>query len=161
MSGSENRRKLWAERESKGKCIYCGQKRATKGLKGCKDCRKKKSDATCRFVKNNPEKQKEYALRIKKEVLNKYGGKCTCCSEDRWPFLVIDHINNDGNKERRELYGSQSGASKSFYLKLRREEIRIDLQVLCWSCNSAKALYGCCPHSQQWVEPTGDQNVKC
>jgi hypothetical protein len=100
-----------------------------------------------------PDTQNEYHRKIRKQVLEKYGNKCTCCGEDRWPFLVIDHINDDGNKERRKRYGSQSGSARSFMLLLAREPIRSDLQILCWNCNSAKSLYGCCPHSSSWVEP--------
>lgn len=160
MGNTRSRKILWASREAVGKCIYCGKRKASNGFKGCKICRKKKSEATSRFIKNNPHIQKEYHLKVRKEVLAKYGNKCTCCGEDKWPLLVIDHVNNDGGRERKELYGGQSGSSHSFFLMLKREEVREDLQILCWNCNAAKSLYGCCPHSTQWIEIVSNKNVE-
>lgn len=153
MGDSNSRRKLWAARFEAGKCVYCGENKPVPNKKGCRVCLDQKYQTQKLYLDKYPDTQKEYHLKIRKEVLNKYGAKCACCGESNWAFLVIDHVNNDGHKERRELYGSQSGSSHSFFLKLRREPIRQDLQVLCWSCNAAKALYGCCPHNPLWVEP--------
>ena len=89
-----------------------------------------------------------YHRRVRSEVIAKYGGTCTCCGETQIEFLVIDHKNNDGNKERRTLYGTNRGSSSSWYSKLKREDVRHDLQVLCNNCNIAKAFYGSCPHSK-------------
>ncbi len=60
--------------------------------------------------------------------------------------MAIDHANRDGNIERRKLYGSNTGTSYAWYLKLRRESVRNDLRVLCHNCNMAIAFYGYCPH---------------
>lgn len=35
-------------------------------------------------------------------MLTHYGTKCQCCGEKQVEFLTIDHINNDGNKHRKE-----------------------------------------------------------
>jgi hypothetical protein len=153
MGNSNSRRRLWASRFESGLCVYCGKNPFEIDKKGCLSCLDEKYKTQKQYVDKYPEVQKEYHLKIRKEVLEKYGNKCFCCGENNWAFLVIDHINNDGNKERRDLYGSQSGSSHSFFLKLRREDVRIDLQVLCWNCNSAKSLYGCCPHNSLWLEP--------
>lgn len=45
--------------------------------------------------------------RLRNEVIIHYGGdppKCACCGEDNIGFLTLDHINNDGNKDR-QLHG--------------------------------------------------------
>lgn len=154
MGNSDSRRNLWAIRYASGKCVYCGKKRFTPGKKGCKTCRQKKSEITSRFDKSHPEKQKEYRRRIRFEILQKYGGKCKCCGESELGFLAIDHINKDGATERRDLYGSNSGASHRWFLKLKREPIRLDLQVLCHNCNMASFHFGVCPHEQR---KTNDQ----
>lgn len=148
MGNANNRRQLWEARYKSGKCIYCGKKRFTKGTKGCKDCRQKKTDATARYDKNHPEKQKQYRKKIRFEVLQKYGGQCKCCGESRLEFLAIDHINKDGAVERRDLYGSNSGASHRWFLKLKRDNLRSDLQVLCHNCNMASYHFGVCPHER-------------
>ena len=83
-------------------------------------------------------------------VLDKYGGCCVCCSESEKIFLTIVHINDDGGKERRELYGIKDGSAYQWYLKLKREDKREDLRVLCFNCNCGRRINGgVCPHEQQ------------
>ena len=87
-----------------------------------------------------------YRKKIRKEVLELYGHKCTCCNEHRHEFLAIDHINDDGNIERKKMFNNNHGSSSySFYLKLKREPKRSDLQILCHNCNSSFAHYGYSP----------------
>lgn len=143
-----SRKRLWTSRFSQGLCIYCGLNKYLPHKKGCDTCLKKKSIITRRFVKLNPEKQKQYRLSIRNIVLVKYGGECKCCGENNLVFLTIDHINQDGAKERKELYGSNTGASHRWFLKLKREKLREDLRVLCYNCNNASFHLGCCPHEQ-------------
>lgn len=149
MGNTESRRKLWSAREAEGKCIYCGEKPPSPKKKGCKSCNKKKVEATKRFAKNHPDLQKEYRKKIRFEVIQKYGGACKCCGEANLAFLTIDHINKNGAQERKELYGANSGQSFPWFLKLRREDIRTDLQVLCYNCNNASYVFGVCPHEQR------------
>lgn len=68
-----------------------------------------------------------------------YGGKCVCCGEDHTCFLTIDHVHNDGAQHRAEM-GSRSGSH--FYQWLKRNGFPQDgrFQVLCFSCNFAKAM---------------------
>lgn len=153
MGNSNSRRKLWNTRFKAGLCVYCGQVPFEPNKKGCLSCLKQKYIDQKDYLDKYPDTQKEYHLKIRKEVLEKYGNKCACCGETNWAWLVIDHVNNDGAIERRALYGSNSGSSRSFFLKLKREPLRSDLQVLCWNCNAAKSLYGCCPHTDKWIEP--------
>jgi hypothetical protein len=93
------------------------------------------------------EKQKNYRKMVRTEVLIKYGNKCNCCGESRWEFLAIDHINGDGNKERIKRLGTNNAGCSShmFYLKLRKEPKRDDLQVLCHNCNQSFGHYGYSP----------------
>jgi len=153
MTNTNSRQKLWKTRFESGLCIYCGENPFQDGKKGCSSCLKDKYKNQKKYLKNHPTVQREYNLRIRKEVLEKYGNQCKCCGENNWALLVIDHINDDGYQERKDLYGSQNGAAQQFFLKLRKEKIRSDLQVLCWNCNAAKSLYGCCPHNPNWIEP--------
>lgn len=153
MGSSESRRILKKARFEAGLCVYCGVNPFAPDKKGCYDCLDEKYQTHKTDLSKHPDRQKSYRLKIRKQVLEKYGGKCVCCGESNWAFLVIDHINDDGYIERREKYGSQSGASFSFVLELNRNPIRTDLQILCWNCNATKSLYGSCPHSGSWIEP--------
>jgi hypothetical protein len=146
---SQKRTLLRLERLEKQLCMYCGELPHEKDRKGCAGCLEKCNKRTCKHSKAHPEKATAYRRHVRKEVIEKYGGICSCCPENRWQFLTIDHTDKNGNQERRELYGSQSGASYWWYLKLRREPIRPDLRVLCYNCNNAIHVFGVCPHEQE------------
>jgi hypothetical protein len=143
MGDSDSRRKLWKSREENNLCIYCGVNSPNEGKKGCKKCLELKSKKTSEFAINNKHKVKQYNLLVKHQVIEKYGGKCFCCGESEVLFLTIDHKNNDGFIERK----NNNISNMSFYLRLRKEEIREDLQILCWNCNLGKSVNnGVCPH---------------
>lgn len=77
----------------------------------------------------------------KRRVVDKYGGSCDCCREERLGFLTIDHKNNDGHTER----------SSGFYRKLDESPKREDLIVMCFNCNCGRAANGgVCPHFGGW-----------
>lgn len=97
----------------------------------------------------NKEKIKTNSRKVRQAkreaVIIKYGGKCACCGEGNLLFLCIDHIHNNGATERKEI-----GGSNGVYNKLINEEVLADqYQVLCYNCNSAKEIYGICPHKTQ------------
>ena len=81
--------------------------------------------------------------RLKLRVLAAYGGVCLCCGETSWQFLTIDHINGDGNAQRKHLglNGSQ------FYRWLQKQNYPVGFRVLCFNCNTAIGFYGGCPHA--------------
>jgi hypothetical protein len=102
------------------------------------------------WFRNNKKRGKEILSKarnkVRLETLSYYGGnppKCACCGESELKFLSIDHINNNGNVERRLLNKSGGG---SFYFNLRKRGFPKGYQVLCHNCNMAKAFYGSCPH---------------
>ena len=94
--------------------------------------------------KEQPEKarqyQNEYRKKVRENLIIAYGGKCVCCGETEMKFLALDHINNDGNKQRKEI-----GSGIQMYLYIKRNMPK-DIQVLCHNCNIAKKNYGKCPH---------------
>lgn len=139
----EKRRQLWKDREENNLCIYCGINKPMINKKGCESCLENKVKNTSNYSKNNRDKINQYNLLLKHTVIEKYGGKCSCCGENQILFLTIDHINNDGNVER----DMKNYNTVSFYMKLKREEIRDDIQVLCFNCNLGKSINnGICPH---------------
>ncbi len=81
---------------------------------------------------------------IKREVINYYGGKCSCCGESILDFLAIDHIDGGGCQHRREI-GIKNGTA--FYSWLRRNNYPKEFQVLCHNCNYSKFINkGICIH---------------
>lgn len=73
-----------------------------------------------------------------------YGWSCACCGEDRYEFLVIDHVNGGGNKHRNEI-----GGGHLIYYWLADNDYPQGFQVLCQNCNSARGHYGYCPHEEE------------
>jgi hypothetical protein len=99
------------------------------------------------------EKNREHVLAVKRafyarqrsEMIVRLGGKCACCGITEQRFLSVDHINGDGNSDRK-MFGRQarqavkaSGFDRAKY------------QVLCHNCNLAKGFYGQCPHKEMSV----------
>jgi hypothetical protein len=82
--------------------------------------------------------QTNYQLR--EQTLNAYGGQCVACGEIDYDVLTIDHINNDGSKERSRTGKVRLGGS-TLYRKLRKLGFPRDrYQLLCCNCNWRKHL---------------------
>ena len=92
------------------------------------------------------------ALELKNETFGAYGGHCVCCGETDYRFLSIDHINNDGNKHRKEGI-----TDKGLWRWLKKQGYPKDnFQLLCFNCNLGKRINGgICPHKEEtrklWV----------
>lgn len=133
---SENRRIQKLKREQEGKCIYCGINSPKHDTKGCESCSSIKVEKN-KLIKNRNEKKRNRDLMIKHNVIDKYGGVCLCCGESEKLFLTIDHVNNDGKIDR----------DGYFYYRLYKNDLRNDLQVMCFNCNLGRSINnGVCPH---------------
>jgi len=93
--------------------------------------------------------KKEELLRrqeIKKECFNAYGGCfCSCCGVEDLIFLTLDHVNNDGNIDRK----TNRKAGTNLYIFLRKHQYpdKKRYQVLCMNCQFSKQYNnGICPH---------------
>lgn len=82
------------------------------------------------------------------DIIDAYGARCVCCGLADRRFLSIDHINNDGSKRRRELFGpGYSGICSREWLELKASGYPPVVQILCFNCNMAKQRHkGMCPH---------------
>lgn len=76
--------------------------------------------------------------------MDRYGRVCTCCGESELSFLSLDHVLDDGAKDRRRR-GSSRGSC--FYQQLKNSGFPLGLQVLCHNCQWGKRINkGFCPH---------------
>lgn len=105
----------------------------------------------CReYYSKNKEKCKarhgEYIRSTRKEMILAYGGKCTCCGENRYPFLTLEHVNKNGREER-SLYGG----CEAIRLRLKRLGWpKVGYTLLCMNCNWATRFKNSmCPHKQE------------
>jgi hypothetical protein len=84
----------------------------------------------------------------RKALFAVYEPVCACCGESNTAFLTLDHVNNDGKKDR--LLGKRVW---ELYLQAAREKDQARFQVLCWNCNMGKAKNGgICPHKMKRAE---------
>ena len=86
-------------------------------------------------------------LVLKQEVMDAYGGTCTCCGVTELVFLSIDHMDGDGAARRR---AGDHAHGKNFYGWLKENGYPAGFQVLCFNCNFAKSNGGC-PHGDDGV----------
>ena len=94
------------------------------------------------YFKNREEhvkRSREKRQRLKLETLTHYSGnktpQCAYCGIDDIDILCIDHINNNGNKQRRAIGGIKG---TGFYWWLRRNNYPLGYQILCANCNMKK-----------------------
>lgn len=89
-------------------------------------------------------------LLLKLEVVAAYGGRCSCCGVRHFHFLTVEHKDGKGADHRKKLFGNAGAAGHRFYLWLKSKGFpKKNLELLCWNCNLAKAIYGKCPHKKR------------
>jgi len=71
---------------------------------------------------------------------------CRCCGENSdIRFLAMDHINGRSHLPEKEK--NLSDVKLAMWLK-KNNYPEGEIQILCHNCNSAKGLYGKCPHEK-------------
>lgn len=79
---------------------------------------------------------------VRVEVIEGYGGECTCCGNDYFPHLTLDHLHGNGAAARREE--NQRVLYRRLRRMLRAGQRDAAFQILCWNCNAAKHHLGQC-----------------
>lgn len=86
----------------------------------------------------NPDKVKAYGRlhreRWRAAAIKEYGGVCYCCGESNIYCLTLDHINNDGAKDRR----NNSIATMLYYHAKRQGYPKDKYRLACFNCNCAR-----------------------
>jgi hypothetical protein len=134
--------------DASGYHSYC-KRCQSKHVKLCRDKnRDEYNKKQMEWRKNNPKAMKEYARcrkvvvdKMREEVIKGYGGVCVWCGERDPRALEIDHVNNDGAKERKEI-NKRLTYGRGLYGRLISAEFPPQYQLLCCSCNRVKCLYG-------------------
>ena len=99
----------------------------------------------------NREEHLEYAkarrLKQKRVVIDHYSkgkNECKCCGEKEFNFLTLDHINNDGNRDRVK-------SKNNLHSYLIRNNFPKGIRVMCFNCNSGRELSPgkICPHKRK------------
>lgn len=129
-------------------CSVCRGPRTHKYHSYCRSCQTEY--ARKRYlsgkVTSKAEVQRQYYERLRQETYAAYGGRCTCCGEDRVVFLTLDHVNNDGAQHRAAIGAQHRGGGLRLYNWVRRNNYPDTIQLLCRNCNWAKHAAGRCPH---------------
>lgn len=117
----------------RSRCVTCDQMRAQSNQ--AKPKNRVAHNARCRANR----------LKVRRTILSAYGGKCSCCGEEREEFLALDHVNGGGSKQRKNGFST----SGSIYRYAIRMGFPPTFRLLCHNCNSALGWYGYCPHEKE------------
>lgn len=124
------RRRWRARLIAKGSCTRCVKEKAAPHRQCCMQCLIQQR----KYIK-------KHNTGLKKKILAHYGSACACCGEAEPAFLSLDHINNDGYKEK--------SSSCHFYRKTIKAGFPTTLQIFCHNCNHGKYINGgSCPHDK-------------
>jgi hypothetical protein len=154
-----------------GLCVRCGWRSATIGKTLCGSCRKKRTIArrklaaqgrcywcpkpvsdgykTCNTCRLAIRQQRNAFTQARKDRVITHYSKgsmaCACCCISIRKFLTLDHIDGNGNKHRKQI----GTGSDCIYRWVEKNNYPNGFQVLCFNCNSGRALNGgICPHKQ-------------
>jgi hypothetical protein len=91
-----------------------------------------------------------YMRSAQRRAVELLGSQCVGCWENEPEFLALDHINNDGHREKKNKSGSRN--ANDYYFSVLREfksgdesriaAVKARFQVLCHNCNALKHYRG-------------------
>jgi len=88
----------------------------------------------------NANENKKRLIKKRQEVIKKLGGVCVLCNDNRYEVLSIDHINGNGQEDRK------SHKSWKKYLDsiidMKEKEMHEKYRCLCYNCNYTLGFYG-------------------
>lgn len=119
----------------------------------CKTCFKERAYRSRRvnlaaFRRRHADWYLAFKAKVRKAIFEAYGGYCcACCGETERKFLTLDHINNDGAKDRMKIAGKRTASGWTTYRYLYKHGFPPGYQILCMNCNFGKRMNGgVCPH---------------
>ena len=147
------RTKLWKNRPEYKKQQKEYQQRPERQLrkKEVQEKWKKKGGATLQTrIRFNAKLRAEVNKMLVYNHYSNFDIKCNCCGEREIVFLSLDHINNDGGKQRKNE-AKENGyyiRGYDFYRQLVKTNFPPGFQLLCMNCNHGRARNKdkICPH---------------
>ena len=131
--------------------FYSDNRRIDKKQSACKICqnRDRKSYDSKKYIRNRDSKIKysrDRYHRLLNIVMKELGSMCNCCGEVEKSFLAIDHVNNDGYRDKNKNGNRISG--QTLLYRIIKENFPPDkYQILCMNCNHSKSKNnGICAH---------------
>jgi hypothetical protein len=119
-------------------CYVCGEEKSLQSF-GKYYSRENQSDNLRRNICEFCRKDRLYA-KFRYFFFKEFDFKCQCCGESDIRFLTLEHVQQDGYKDRGlspiQLY------RKAFEEKYDRSK----WSCLCWNCNCATNHHKICPH---------------
>ena len=115
----------------------------------------KKKTYNTEFMRRHKDDRKCKTLSVKVRFFSLISNgniRCECCGIDDIDFLTLDHIQNDGAKEKKELSNGQGG--EWLYAKIIKNKSKVSherYRILCFNCNSARGAMGVCPHEMRKI----------
>lgn len=130
----------WMPSLKKKNCVICRPCNNEKGKRWRQENKEKAKEYSRRWYRANPGHYHgvttKHRRKLRIQTLIEYGGKCVRCSIDDMDVLDIDHIYNDGAKDRKKnlfAYNLYRELKKQGYPKDRH-------QILCKNCNWKKEI---------------------
>lgn len=111
-----------------------------------KNWRQKKSNYNKKWFEKNinyKDYHKKWGYKLKLEVFIHYSynpPRCVICGFNDIRALALDHINNDGAKQRRSLKTGKKISGRGIYALLKKQGYPEGFQILCANCNMIKEL---------------------
>lgn len=94
--------------------------------------RKRKRENMRRYRAERPEhyaaQSRKAKAKLKSQLFELYGHECSICGYDDKRALTLDHINNNGSEERKEL------GERGVYYKAREKHSPGEYRILCMNC---------------------------
>lgn len=110
----------------------------------------KHREAQRKYVEANPEvvqqRARERRARIFQEMVEAYGGKCSCCGESNPMFLTVEHVGG-------RTTGAELRNTYKELVRLKKAGWPSSCTCLCYNCNCGSARNGgVCPHQMLVAE---------
>ena len=130
----------WFPSLKKKNCVICKKCQNNECQKWRQNNRQRANQLARKWYRNNPGHYHgvttKHRRKLRIETLIEYGGKCVKCGIDDLDVLDIDHVYNDGAKDRKKnlfAYNLYRELKKKGYPKDR-------YQILCKNCNWKKEI---------------------
>lgn len=143
-----------------GLCTQCGKNAAISSQRHCEPCHSLILKRAKAYRIADPARQAEYRKTFFRAIKDRayaiLGEVCSCCGEQDRRFLTLDHVHNDGYKDKKR----RQNLTYLMYREVAVDGVVGKYQILCWNCNCGKRVNGgICPHQTIFKESFCGRNI--